>query len=753
MLARPISSLLISVVLGFSLAGAIAFGQGADPNAPAIIPVAAPSEPLAKAAFDVLQARCSRCHQEGELVGRQKPAKNFGFILELGKLATDPHYITPGNPDDSKIVKMILNEEMPYDYFSDGDVTQEPVSPTELTALRDWISSLGGQQADACAARQFITPEAMTAAMLADLGKAQQSEVDDTRYLTLTHLYNACTSDEAMGVYRQGAVKLLNSLSHNSDVVKLETIDPEKTIIRFRLSDLRWTAAQWDAVLSVYPYAAAPDTVEFKALAEATETPLPYVQADWFAFVAARPPLYYRLLDLPSDFAGLEAQLRIDVAANIENYLAERAGFQRSGVSANNRLIERHSISTGYFWTSYDFGGSRTRQSLFDFPLGPEGGEFSFHHDGGETIFSLPNGFQGYYLNTAAGQRLDKGPTNIVRDTTKRDLAVTNGISCMGCHDTGTRKAKDEIRDHVLADKSFPKAVRDAVEELYPPTAEMDQRLDGDGKMFLDALVKAGLTPALKLNGVEMVNALSDRYEQDVEIAVAAAQYGLSVDDYKSALTGAANADALRMGRRLQQGLVPRDTFEAQFLDTVSSLSDLVPADLGTIYASIDVPVVVAPVARPAEESHSFDLSITSDQLSYYVNDLPTFTVTTNHDCYLTLIDVDRSGEATVLYPNRFEQDNLLSAGKPLQFPGKDAAFQFRLADAGKETVIAICSTSDKPVDNISYDFASSDLTALGDYAEHLARKITVEAKAGARPGGKTTSDIVVRTAVQVEVR
>jgi hypothetical protein len=749
MFGRPISSALISVVLGFTLAGAIAFGQGTDPDAPAIIPVAVPSEPLAKAAFDVLQARCSRCHQEGQLTKLKKPAKNFGFILELDKLAADPHYVTPGNPDDSKIVKMILNQEMPYDVWADGNLDEPEVSPEELTALRDWISSLGGQQADACATRQFITPEAMTAAMLADLGQAQQSEVDDTRYLTLTHLYNACASDEAMEVYRQGAVKLLNSLSYNSDVVRLETIDPEKTIVGFRLSELRWTPSQWDAVLSVYPYAAVPDTVEFKALAEATDTPLPYVEADWFAFVAARPPLYHRLLDLPEDFAALEKELGIDVAANIENYMAERAGFQRSGVSASNRLIERHSISTGYFWTSYDFGGNRNRQSLFDFPLGPEEGEFSFHHDGGETIFSLPNGFQGYYLNSAAGLRLDKGPTDIVRDTSKRDLAVTNGISCIGCHDTGTRKAKDEIRDRVLADRGFPKVVRDTVEELYPPTDVMDRRLEGDGKSFQDALMKAGLTPALKLNGVEMINALSDRYEQDVEIAVAAAQYGHTPDSYKSAVTGAANADALRMGRRLQQGLVPRDTFEAQFLDTVSSLSDLVPVDLGRIHASIDAPVVVAPVARPIEDSHSFDLSITSNQLSYHVDDLATFTVTTDHDCYVTLIDVDNTGEATVLYPNRFEQNNLLSAGNPLQFPGKDAAFQFRLGDAGKETVIAICSLADKPVDNISYDFASNDLVPLGNYAEHLARKITVEANAG----GKPSSNIIVRTAVQVEVR
>ena len=76
-------------------------------------------------------------------------------------------------------------------------------------------------------------------------------------------------------------------------------------------------------------------------------------------------------------------------------------------MSKNNRLIERHTIPTGYFWTSYDFKGDRPKQSLFVHPLGPDGAD-GFKHDGGETIFSLPNGFQAYYLNTATAPALTR---------------------------------------------------------------------------------------------------------------------------------------------------------------------------------------------------------------------------------------------------------------------------------------------------------------------------------------------------------
>jgi hypothetical protein len=69
-------------------------------------------------------------------------------------------------------------------------------------------------------------------------------------------------------------------LSRSSNVIRLETIDADKSIIRFNLDDIGWHPLDWDLVLANDP---------------------------------------------------------------------------------------------GYFWTSYDFGGNRDRQSLYEFPLGPGG--------------------------------------------------------------------------------------------------------------------------------------------------------------------------------------------------------------------------------------------------------------------------------------------------------------------------------------------------------------------------------------------
>src|SRR5262245_40186214 len=169
-----------------------------------------PSEPIAAAAFDMLKKHCSRCHQDGSLVDRLKPVKNFGNILHLDEIAKMPQYIQPGNPDGSLIFNQLAKQEMPYDlYYEQKPGLPEP-SADELKALRTWIESLKTQTASACAARKFVSNGDIVAAISDDLKKTQNARVKGMRYLTLTNLYNACASDEELEVYRQGAVKLLN---------------------------------------------------------------------------------------------------------------------------------------------------------------------------------------------------------------------------------------------------------------------------------------------------------------------------------------------------------------------------------------------------------------------------------------------------------------------------------------------------------------------------------------------------------------
>jgi hypothetical protein len=619
----------------------------------------------------------------------------------------------------------------------EGSTNYTP-TPEDIKALETWIKSLGSTAVASCEQHKFITNADMVTFMAADLDKMSRARVKGTRYLTLTNLKNACMDDAAMKIYRQGAIKLVNSLGRTSDIVRLETIDPEQTIIRINLDDMGWDSSDWDNVLAAYAYNLQPDIKLTSIFKSATGTQFPYVRADWFAFYASRPPLYGTLLKHGKTFQGLVKELGVDVEGDIKKFQVHRAGFQKSGVSQNNRLIERHPSRSGYLWTSYDFAGNRAKQSLFEFPVGP-GGTNGFSHDGGETIYSLPNGFQGYYLNTAKGDALDKGPTEIVRDLSRKDLAVTNGISCMGCHDQGMRKAKDELRDMVMPSRSFPREVRDAVEAMYPPHDKMDRIIEDDLKRFAEAMARAGLDPTLKLNGVEMINALAKRYEDDIDQRLAAANLGLTKEEYAQA---AADADRKFRPflRRLEQGTVPFDQFEHAYRDLANDMTDDVIVEVGSGNKAQALKKLVDDAAKGAISSP--DLSLTSDKDVYQVGDTPVFTVVSSRDCTLTLTDVDDKGEGTVLFPNKFQQNNFIKAKQTVVLPGANAGFQYRMKDKGTETVIAVCTEGGGEADGIKHDFSRSAFTTIPNYTGTVTRAIAVvsDCKRAIAVEGKTTA-------------
>src|SRR5919206_1937025 len=106
--------LLRAFLVAFFCTSLVAAGFAQSAGRPSAEPAAAPgvvtppSDPVARAAFDVLSKHCSRCHQEGPtLTKRLKPAKNFGYILKVDELARTPQLVLPGNPDASKLIIQI----------------------------------------------------------------------------------------------------------------------------------------------------------------------------------------------------------------------------------------------------------------------------------------------------------------------------------------------------------------------------------------------------------------------------------------------------------------------------------------------------------------------------------------------------------------------------------------------------------------------------------------------------------------------
>jgi hypothetical protein len=222
---------------------------------------------------------------------------------------------------------------------------------------------------------------------------------------------------------------------------------------------------------------------------------LAIIRADWFAATVTRPPLYHTLLQLPTDARVLEKKLDVDIADNFRKNKLARAGFAKSGVSGQNRLVERHAASFGAYWKSYDFKPDNGRASLTRFPLGPlnlfpdRNHPFprqAFVHDGGEIVFNLPNGLQGYLLVNGMDGRIDEGPIEVVSDSqnTSGTPAIVTGLSCMACHKHGTIPFKDTLN----AGSAVFGDAEQKVKDLYPDTKTMAALLAEDERRFLDAL-------------------------------------------------------------------------------------------------------------------------------------------------------------------------------------------------------------------------------------------------------------------------
>jgi mono/diheme cytochrome c family protein len=519
---------------------------------------------LARKARAVLEANCHRCHgKDGAVEG------GFNYVVDLDRLLAR-HKVVAGSPEQSPLFRRVAASKMP-------PPGQSPrPSPEDVAVLRQWIEA-GAPPLIAAAKRPFVSDAEVCRLILADLDRIDKRSRRFTRYLTLTHLANAGLGDDELQTYRNALAKVLNSLSWHPRITVPHLVDPDKTILRIDLRDFVWDSNLWNRILADYPYGVFPDTATARACSVATSTRLPCIHADWFIATATRPPLYQDLLQLPNNSPELERQLRIDVPGDIQQERVARAGFNGSGISRNNRLLERHDSVHGAYWRTYDFDAVPQnlvdrpnllpdRRNLFAYPLGPGVSENLFQHAGGEIIFNLPNGLQGYMLVNAVNERIDKGPLAIVSDPKRPDRAVETGISCMGCHYSGINPKTDQMRAHV--DKNpqlFSRADVELIKALYVPEAKMKALMDEDAERFRRALEKTGN----KVTAAEPVMTCTLRYEADVDLVAAAAEAGLPAEEFRTRLLHA-EAAARNLGAlKLAGGTIARQVLIQSFGDVV----------------------------------------------------------------------------------------------------------------------------------------------------------------------------------------
>ena len=521
---------------------------------------------LAQKAHAILKTNCYRCHgQDGANEG------GFNYVADLRQLVSRRR-VVPGDAAKSRLLKRITNADDP---MPPAEAKVRP-SADDIALLKKWIDA-GAPAAEESTPRAFLSSADMLKAMRDDLDKAAPRNRPFLRYFTLTHLHNAGLSGEEMQSYRHGLSKLVNSLSWGKRIVVPHAVDPARTVLRIDLRDYQWNEKTWDAIVGRNPYGILYETETAKAIADATRCQLPYVRADWFVAVGSRPPLYHDILQLPRSENELEKMLRVDTLENIRQERAARAGFNSSGVSRNNRLIERHEAGAVVYWKSYDFAANTGRQNLFAQPLGPGRLESEFLHDGGEIIFSLPNGLQAYFLADGKGGRIDKGPTAIVSDPRRPDRAVENGLSCISCHARGIIEKNDQVRAHVLKNKgAFAEGTLETLLALYPPTDKMTALMRADAKRFQEAVAQTGAP----LSATEPIAALAVRFESELDLPLAAAEAGVTSAVLLKALERYPYLAKSLGPLRVDGGTVQRQVFVDSFQELADALKQ------GTVLSS-----------------------------------------------------------------------------------------------------------------------------------------------------------------------
>jgi serine/threonine-protein kinase len=477
---------------------------------------------LAAQARAVLRTNCARCHNgPGSESGEDF---NMLRVEELVKV----ELVKPGNPDGSRLLERIFAEEMP------PQPTRMVVKDADT--IRRWIKAGAPAFVDDAGSRPFVALDTVLKAMFDYLSRAERRDRSYFRFFTLHHLANdPRVSDADLALARAALSKAVNSLSWKPRVVPPRPLDKEQTVFAIDLRDYDWDrTGGWTWLMHAYPYGlkfgSLPDDTLRRLdddLSELSECSLYTMRGDWFVANATRPPLYYQILEIPNVAADLERLLRVDIAADFMKPTPERvarAGFSKSGVSGQNRLVERHDAAHGYYWKSYDFKPDSGRTKLTRFPLGPLNlfpekrhpyADQAFAHDGGEIIFSLPNGLSGYMLIDGKDQRIDEGPIQVVGDALKTSgtSAIANGVSCMACHKHGMIRFKDTIR----AGNAVGGEAERHVQRLYPPHEVMDRLLDEDEQRFMLALERA-VKPFLQV-GANKQRDLKDFPEPVGEVA------------------------------------------------------------------------------------------------------------------------------------------------------------------------------------------------------------------------------------------
>ena len=401
----------------------------------------------------------------------------------------------------------------------------------------------------------FQTTEALIESDLSDVReflekKVQVKDQPYMRFFEIPFKFRS-HSDKIQDLYLSLS-KILNSLSWNSKLVLPKPVNASKTIFALDIRQLNnvdlgkrnWSRNRWQQFFNSksYPYQNRTPSDDFKKIKQIVKSAVPILRLDWFVTIASVAPFYYDLLGIPSGFNSitkfakfLEADQKPRIHAG-DSHLVNRIGVTNAGPSSSekDRVIQSNGIGRyvgpngkkGNLWSTFDFASDTRRKDsdIFRSPTSELAEDpifndnFEFAHDGGEYIFTLPNGMLGFMVADALiGRRLNFAPIDLVVDrnrlgtnaynlsenlydgndsiTSPRRIqgglaAVVTGLSCMGCHRSGLIHAEDEMLKYF--EQREDDGFNEYVKSLYDGS-QMQKDIDSDNAVYQRSLHQLGV--------------------------------------------------------------------------------------------------------------------------------------------------------------------------------------------------------------------------------------------------------------------
>jgi mono/diheme cytochrome c family protein len=555
-------------------------GSG-DPNDPF-------GTPLGQEVKEILQTNCGDCH-----IG-QGAQGDFGYLLDVQALI-DGDKLVPGAKEDSQLYNRMVGGTMPPAFRR---VIQTPTYG-QIDQVGKWIDELElPDPAGECEPLEFMGVDEQIELMQADMQSLDPvTEQPFTRYLTITYSSNAGECGRALQRQRYALFKGINSVSTNPVVGRPVAIDENETIYRIDIQDYNWDRDidieddgivdfpdAWEAIVANNDNATAAFMIEYQGdnaddLKLDAQTNVPFMPVNVFLQATEFGDLYYTLIGGKANLFDFELEvLGIDTVAEIADNNLVRAGFANSGVSKQERVLNRFDSGVAgnqNYWISFDFDGggggevagefvqNLANESIFSDPLG-------FAFAGGEAIFSLPNGLQAYYVANAAGDRLATAPIGVVIDPAQNNGLVTNGASCHSCHNAGMITFTDQVRSYVEENKrDFDNDTYEDVMEQYVDAVTFQRIMDQDSEVHIAAMERAGI-PRKTPDAISRV--YLDFQLGNVTLNVAAAEFGIEPEELRD------NLDLLNpelANLAIEGGYVDRNIMEEVFLDSVCILQQV----------------------------------------------------------------------------------------------------------------------------------------------------------------------------------